>query len=382
MLEESISSLSSIRLPEVRYKNALVNDVALIGHVALSKKRETFSELSLEVLRPVKPMTAITSQSVGEINREFAGLVSYEFKPDGIRVQIHKVGEKVRFFDRKLKDISHLLPNLRQRIVDDIKMDSAVLEGELICRDAQGRPRPYDVLIGEMRSREMRTNSTPKTPLDLELFEVLHLNGQDLMDVVYNQRRKILSETSERIPLINQMQTNDPVEANEFFAKAIEHGYEGLIAKHLHSTYVPGIRTRFWAKIRESSNNLDLVIMSVYPPSRKGDTCEAYLLGSRDLRSNRFIPVAKCRKGLSSKERRWLNRRLESVTLERTGKGRFVLPRVVLEVSFKNIRRDLSLPGGYWLVSPKATRVRIDKSPKEIDSLQWIQRLAETNSDL
>ena len=165
-------------------------------------------------------------------------------------------------------------------------------------------------------------------------------------------------------------------EACSFYAEAINHGYEGLVAKHPYSIYVPGVRTRYWAKIRESPNNLDLVIMFVYSSSSDESKREAYLLGSNDLRTRQLVPVAKCSQGLSEDEKRWLSVRLEDVTLEKTNEGSTVLPRIVLEVSFRGIRRDPSTPGGYWIDSPTATRVRVDKSPKEIDSLQWVEKLA------
>lgn len=377
ILEESISDLSSIELSEVKRKNALVNDIALVGQVALSGEREDFSGLRLKILRPIKPMTAITAQSVEETNKEFNGLVSYEFKPDGIRAQIHKLGDQVRFFDRKLQNISHLLPVLTQIIVDNVEAENAVLEGELVCRGGRGELRPYNVLIGELRSREIRENSTPRIPIDLELFEVLYLDGQDMMDTVYTSRREVLSEIAGRIRVIRQIRTDDIVEAKSFYDEAIGSGYEGLLAKHLFSTYLPGVRTRFWAKIRASPNNLDLVIMLVYPDPNNSGRSETYLLGSRDLRTNRLVPVAKCGEGLSEDEREWLDMRLEKVTLDKTEKGWVILPRVVLEVSFEDINKDSSFPGGYWLDAPKAIRVRVDKSLREIDSLQWIERLAE-----
>ena len=377
ILEESISKLSSIDLSEVRHKNALVNDIALVGQAVLSEGKEGFSKLSLEVLRPIKPMTAVTAQSIGETIEEYRGLVGYEFKPDGIRAQIHKLKDKVRFFDRKLKDISHLLPHLAQKIVENIQAETAVLEGEVVSRDSQGKMIPYTELIGELRSRELGHDPTSQRSLDLELFEILLLNNQNLMGITYTRRRAVLTRISGRIQVISQIKTTDPNEAESFYSKAIKDGYEGVIAKHLYSSYIPGVRTKYWAKIRESPKTLDLVILFVYPPSKKEDTDQAYLLGSRDLRANRVIPVATCSEGLSADERRWLDKKLERVTLEETGKGRFVLPRVVLEVSFLKVKRCSSTPGGYWLDSPKAVRVRFDKSPMEIDSLQWIKKLAQ-----
>ncbi|UCD73287.1 MAG: hypothetical protein JSW01_01215 [Candidatus Bathyarchaeota archaeon] len=381
ILEKSISQLSSIELSEISRKNALVNDVALVGQVALSGEREDFSRLSLEILRPIKPMTAITAQSIEETNKEYSGFVSYEFKPDGIRVQIHKLGNQVRFFDRKLHDISHLLPVLTRTIVENVKAKNAVLEGELVCRDDRGELRPYSVLIGELRSREIGGNSTLRTPIDLELFEVLHLDGQDMMDTVYTSRRKMLLEISGRIKIIQQIRTDDPAKAESFYNDAIKSGYEGLLAKHLFSIYLPGVRTKFWAKIKESLKNLDLVIMFVHPDPNDSDRSESYLLGSRDLRTNQLVPITKCGEGLSEDERKWLDRKLEKVTLDRTDKGWFVLPGVVLEVSFEDINKDTSFPGGYWLDAPRAIRVRVDKSLREIDSLQWIERLAEEKND-
>ncbi len=377
ILEEAISKLSSIELSEIKHRNALVNDIALIGQAALSKGKESLSELRLEVLRPIRPMTAVTAQNIEETNKEYQGLVGYEFKPDGIRVQIHKSGDNVRFFDRKLRNISHLLPDLTRRIVDNIGVENAILEGEIIPRDSQGKPAPYSVLVGELRSRELGQSPTPGVFIDLELFELLFLDNQNLLGITYTCRRQILVETSGKIPVISQIQTADPREAESFYSKALENGYEGLLAKHLYSTYIPGIRTPFWAKIKESPKNLDLVITSVCPFLKRKNNGQVYLLSSRDLRTNRFIPVAECSEGLSTDERRWLDKKLEEVTLEETKKGSFVLPKIVLEISFKAISRVPSAPGGYWLDSPRAIRVRLDKSPREIDSLQWIKKLAE-----
>ena len=376
ILEESISTLSAIELSEVRRKNAIVSDVALVGKVALRKGREDFCKLSLEIFRPIKPMTAVVAQSLEEASKEYGELVSYEFKPDGIRVQIHKRGDRVRFFDRKLKDISPLLPDLARNIIDNIQEESTVLEGEVVAKDTRERLGPYSALMGELRSREMNRASTPKTHIDLELFDVLILDGRDMMSMTYNNRRGILSKISGETQVTSQIQIDDLDEAHSFYTEAIKHGYEGLVAKHPYSIYVPGIRTRYWAKIRESPNNLDLVIMSIFSPSEDKMKHETYLLGSNDLRTGQFVPVAKCCEGLSEDERNWLSMKLEEVTLEKTSEGSIVLPRIVLEVSFRSVKRNTSMPGGYWLESPVATRVRIDKSPKEIDSLQWVEKLA------
>ena len=215
-----------------------------IGEVAATIKTqgaEGLEKAGFSVFRPVKLMLAQTAQSVQEALAEHGGKSALEYKYDGARVQIHKQNGRVEVFSRRLTDVTQSLPEIVKIVEQNILAQSIIVEGEVISLDSVGFPIAFQHLMRRFRRVHGISGMAEKIPLTLYLFDILYLNGESLITQQYIQRRQILSQNAGKIPLTNQIVTDQPKQAEGFLKEAIVAGHEGLMAKKPDSPYAPGL---------------------------------------------------------------------------------------------------------------------------------------------
>ncbi len=321
-------------------------------------------------------MLAQTAQSVQEALDEHGGGSAFEYKYDGARVQIHKQGGEVCIFSRRLSDVTESLPEVVEAVKQNISAQSAIVEGEVISLDASGYPIAFQHLMRRFKRIRDVDSIAEKIPLTLYLFDILYLNGESIITKTYIMRRQLLSQKAGKIPLSEQIVTDQPNRAQAFFKEALTAGHEGLMAKKLDSPYTPGRRGKRWLKIKTILEPLDLVITAAeYGYGRRKGWLSDYYLAARDSATGEFLNIGKTFKGLTDTEIIELTQRLKESAITQDGHRVNVVPKIVVEVAYNEIQESPRYKSQMALRFARITRIRDDKSPEEADTVERVREI-------
>lgn len=378
LMELAVSRAFSLPHDLVRQAAMMTGDIGEVAAKAKARGREALSKLGFRVFHPIKPMLAQTAEDVAEAIREHGGATAFEYKLDGARIQIHKSGEDVRIFSRRLTDVTGSLPEIVDLVRREIKAKEAILEGEVIAVGKSGVPMPFQHLMRRFRRVRAIEEMVEKVPVQLYIFDLIYADGQSLIKIPYVERRKLLSEVAGVIPLTKQVITGDPKEAELFLDEALNKGHEGLVAKKMDSPYTPGVRGKRWFKIKRTLEPLDLVIVAAeYGYGRRHKWLSDYYLAARDAETGEFLIVGKTFKGLTDKEMIEMTKRLKRIAVKEEPRRVVVVPKIVVEVVYNEIQRSPKYTCGMALRFARIRRIREDKSPKEADTIQRLKEIYE-----
>ncbi len=339
----------------------------------LSVKVARSNDRSPAPMRPLKPMLAQPAPNVAEAFRMLGDGIALEHKIDGARVQIHCGEAGVRIYSRALNEITASLPEVVE-MASPLRARGAILDGEVIAIDAGGRPLAFQEVMrrfGRVRDIE---RLRLEQPVQLFVFDLIGLDGNLLIDAPYEERYAALSDvaTSAALARATRIVPSTVAEGNQFYARAIAEGYEGIVAKSLASTYMPGARGRGWMKIK-AARTLDLVIVAAdWGYGRRHGWLSNYHLAARDDRTGEFVEVGKTFKGLTDDDFRAMTDRLIALKTAENRGTVTVLPEVVVEVAYSDVQRSSQYAGGMALRFARIVGVRSDKSASEVDTIEAV----------
>ena len=375
VMEEAIAKASAIPLELISRAHMILGDLGEVAEKALFEGYSAIKNVKIVMFRPIKPMLAQKAESVKDALREHNWETAFEFKLDGLRAQIHKDGDKIKIFSRRLKDVTDSFPELVERVRQSIKAEEVVLEGEIIGVK-NGKPLPFQILMRRVRRVEEANKYRKLIPVDIYLFDVLYLNGEMLIDKPYEERRRILEGISGNIKLVPRIITRDPEEAQSFFEEAIKNGHEGLVAKKLDSRYEPGTRGKKWLKIKRTLEPLDCVIIAAeWGYGRRRKWLSDYYLAVRDEKTGEWFIVGKTFKGLTDEEFEEITKELLKVKIYESGRIVYVRPKIVVEVIYDEIQKSPKYKSGFALRFARISRIRWDKSPEDADTLDKVRKI-------
>jgi DNA ligase-1 len=376
LLIEAVSKAFNISADLVRRATMLAGEVGVVAEAARDGGEPAVNSLHLEPLRVIKPMLAAVASGVEEALAEHGGTSSFEYKLDGARVQIHILHGATRIWSRRLTDVTESLPDVVKLIRTNLGAHSAILEGEVVAIGRNGRPLPFQHLMRRFRRKHEIDRNIHRVPTQLYLFDLLYIDGESLIDRPYTERRRRLSELKNNLHLVENLVTNNVDEAKKLLSYAIELGHEGLVAKTLDGFYTPGTRGKKWLKIKQVMEPLDLVITEAeYGYGRRHEWLSDYTLSARDEESGKFMPLGKTFKGLTDQEIREMTARLKSLMITKRGRKIILRPEVVVEVAFNEIQESPKYESGMALRFARITRLRLDKSPNEADTITRVRSL-------
>jgi len=378
LMELAVSKAFDVPYETVRRASMLTGDIGEVASIAKVQGREGLSRLQFQVFRPIKPMLAQMAEDVNEAIKEHGGETAFEHKLDGARIQIHKSGNDVRIYSRRLTDVTDSFPEIMRLVREEVGAREAILEGEVIALGRDGSPLPFQHLMRRFRRVHNIEKMVKLIPAKLYVFDLIYLNGRSLTSYSYVERRKELKEIVGSIPLTKQMITSNPQEAERFLAEAIGEGHEGLMAKKLDSPYTPGVRGKRWFKIKKILEPLDLVIVAAeWGYGRRHNWLSDYYLAALEPETEEFLMVGKTFKGLTDEEIIKMTKRLKELSV-REERGRVVVvPRIVVEVAYNEIQKSPKYKCGMALRFARITRIREDKSPEDADTIQKVREIYE-----
>ena len=378
LMEQAVSKAFDVPLEKVQMASMIAGDVGEVAAIAKAKGAEGLSNVGFRVFKPVSLMLAQMANDVTEALKEHGGKTAFEYKYDGARVQIHKLGDGMKVFSRRLTDVTVSLPEISEIVKNNVKAEEVILEGEVIAVDKRGFPIPFQHLMRRFRRVHEIEDMAEEIPLQLYLFDILYLNKRSLISTPYVQRRQILGEKAGEIPLTTQLITDNLDEAEQFLQEAMNAGHEGLMAKKPDSPYTPGIRGKRWLKVKPVLEPLDLVIVAAeYGYGRRFEWLSDYYLAARDAKTGELLTVGKTFKGLTDAEIIEMTKRLKELTVKEERRKVIVVPKVVVEVMYNEVQRSPKYKSGMALRFARISRIREEKTVEEADTVQRVREVYE-----
>jgi DNA ligase-1 len=346
----------------------LSGDLTRTAEIAMSGGEDGLRAVGFELFRPILPMLASTAESAADAVSSF-DRASVEWKLDGIRIQIHRRGEEVRIYTRNLNEITHALPGIVEA-VRRLALEQAVLDGEAIWMADNG-PAPFQDTVAQIDA------DAPPEGISTFLFDLLHVDGEDLLDTPLDERAEKLEAIAShlRVPSIV---TSEPSEGERVLDESLAAGHEGVVVKDAGSLYAAGRRGKAWRKVKPVQT-YDLVVLGAeWGHGRRQGWLSNLHLGARDPRSGEFVMVGKCFKGLTDEVLEWQTKELLKRETDRRGIAVLVRPELVVEIALDGVQSSTRYAGGVALRFARVKRYRPDKRPEEADTIDDLRSLLRT----
>jgi len=372
MMLEAIADAAEVSPEVVRTAQSFLGNLGKVAEIALRGGAEELQSVALQILSPVKPMLASLATDFDEVLQEHGGQTAAEFKLDGARIQIHRLGDQIRVFTRRLSDVTASVPEVVE-VARDLKATSLVVEGETLAVDGQQKPLPFQELMRRFRRIHDVEALRKEIPLRLFLFDLLYLDGESWMARPYRERWDRLERLVPAPLLVSRLVSSDRVQLEAFLQQALRAGHEGLMAKNLESPYQSGKRGKLWFKIKPA-DTLDMVILAAeWGHGRRAGTLSNYWLGVRD--GDQWQMIGKTFKGLTDQQRLDLMERLLEIKTSEDSWVVHVRPELVVEVAYNEIQASPRYSSGYALRFARVVRIREDKGAIDADTYDRLKSL-------
>jgi DNA ligase-1 len=346
--------------------------VAPVAEAALTGGAPALSQFRLQVGRPVQPMLASTAPDVGEA-MDRLGEAAVEWKLDGVRVQVHRSGHDVSVWTRSLDDITSRVPEVVDAALA-LDVHEAVLDGEAIALRPDGRPRPFQQTGSRVMSRVDVAKARASAPLSTFLFDVLHADGEDVLDRPGRERAAALEAAVPEHLRVPRVVTATADEAGAVLDDAVRRGHEGVVLKSLDAPYEAGRRGTGWVKVKPR-HTLDLVVLAAeWGHGRRRGWLSNLHLGARDGAGG-YVMLGKTFKGLTDAMLAWQTERLQELAVDSNDWVVHVRPELVVEVAFDGVQTSPRYPGGMALRFARVLRHRPDKRPDEADTIDAVRAI-------
>jgi DNA ligase-1 len=319
-------------------------------------------------------MLASTAEDIATAMSGFVQ-ASVEWKLDGIRIQIHRRGEEVRIYTRNLNDITEPLPGIVEA-VGALPVEQIVLDGEAIGFGPDDTPSMFQDTVRGSRSAASGSridNEGSPEGIVTFLFDVLHVDGEDLLDTPLRERAATLERIAPHLRIPGVV-TSDPNEGERVLNDALDAGHEGAVVKDASSVYIAGRRGKAWRKVKPV-RTYDLVVLGAeWGHGRRKGWLSNLHLGARDPNDG-FVMVGKCFKGLTDNLLEWQTAELLKREVRREGIAVFVRPELVVEIALDGVQSSTRYPGGVALRFARVRRYRPDRNPKDADTIDDLRAL-------
>ncbi|MEH0842800.1 ATP-dependent DNA ligase [Micromonospora sp. CPCC 205711] len=389
LLADAIARAAEVPVAVVRRALLLAGDLRAVAVAALSGGAAALTAFGLQLGRPLAPMLAQSAPSVDAALDATGVPAVVDVKLDGIRIQVHRSGDDIAVFTRSLDDITPRVPEV-VAAVRALPGRELVLDGEAIGLDATGRPLPFQQTSSRAarRTTPSTTGRAPVAPAVLAaaettgttvltpyFFDLLHLDGADLIDLPGRERWAALAGAVDESLLVGRLEVDGPEQAGAAFAAALDAGQEGVVVKAPDAPYDAGRRGAAWVKVKPR-HTLDLVVLAVeWGSGRRQGWLSNLHLGARDPRTGEFVMLGKTFKGLTDELLRWQTERFLALAVERGDWVVRVRPEQVVEIAFDGVQTSSRYPGGMALRFARVVRYRDDKAAAEADTIDMVRAI-------
>jgi DNA ligase 1 len=355
-----------------------------ISKVSLLAKRNLLHTALIKPLSPISYMLADVMLTAEEIIKYYQKPLICEYKYDGIRAQMHKFGQEIRLFSRKLADVTNAFPELVNAAMAVRSLSSSdidfILDGEVMAFQ-NGKPLHFRELQKRLHKKNVTEQIMTEVPLVYVVYDIMYFNGENTIGKSIKERKEILSNISFKDPIINSTYrvVNSEQEIIAMFEKSRDIGHEGLVLKDPDSHYHPGKRGRYWVKLKKELDTIDaVVVIAEYGHGKRAGVLSDYTFAVRDdTDSNQLRTIGKAYSGLTDDEIFEMTKKLRSIMIKDEGYSITVKPEIVLEIAFDSIQKSNRHDSGFALRFPRIKNIREDKDVANIDTLQKVKQIYE-----
>src|SRR3989338_1118825 len=350
----------------------VTGDFGIVAELAKKGKMKAV----VMVNSPVRVMLADRAKDLKEAMDEFQE-AAIEKKYDGLRLQIHKDGNSIKIFSRRLDEVTRQFPEIAEWSRDNLAAKQCIVEGEAIAVDKEGRPKPFQVMSRRIQRKYDIEKTAKEIPVQVNLFDLIYFNSSYMEKPLkerWNKLKEILNETK-RFRLADHIETKDIEKADRFYKESLSEGQEGVIVKNLSAPYQPGKRVGYWLKVKEILEPLDLVVVG----AEWGEGKRARWLGSLILAAKKgehFVETGRMASGLTEEQMEGLTKKLRPLIISEEDKIVKVRPSIVIEVGYEEIQRSPKYESGYALRFPRLIKIRdpSDKGPEDINTVKDVEK--------
>ncbi|MDG6102075.1 ATP-dependent DNA ligase [Dactylosporangium aurantiacum] len=368
LLVDAVARASGVPIAQIRRALLLAGDLKTVAVDALTAGAEALEAYRLTVGRPLAPMLAQSAATATDALADTGTPAAADIKIDGVRIQVHRDGDRISVFSRSLDDLTARVPVVVEA-VRGLDVSSVVLDGEAVGVDDTGRAVPFQ----ETSSRAARRDGT--AVLQPFFFDILHLDGVDLLDEPASVRWAALERAVPAPLRVERTMLDTPEEAERVFAAAVAAGHEGLVVKSAAAPYDVGRRGSAWVKVKPR-HTLDLVVLAVeWGHGRRKGLLSNLHLGARDPETGGFVMLGKTFKGMTDEMLRWQTERLKALAVEESDWVVKVRPELVVEIAFDGVQTSPRYPGGVALRFARVLRYREDKRADEADTIDAVRAI-------
>jgi DNA ligase-1 len=375
---EALAKATNLPAERIRRAAMMAGGSTAIAQVVFEKGEAGLAQFDIQLFRPVQAMLAQSAEDVGSALAEL-GEAALEYKLDGARIQVHKSEDRVAVFSRAANDVTIAVPEVVEA-VRALPARDLILDGEVLSLTAQGRPQPFQVSMrrfGRKQDVERLAAQLPMTPF---WFDLVYLDGAPLVDEPQSRRFRELARLAPANNVVPHINTNRVERAEDFLARALESGHEGVMAKAVNSPYAAGARGQSWLKIKQA-RTLDLVVLAAeWGNGRRRGFLSNLHLGARDTEKGGFAMLGKTFKGLTDEMLVWQTAELLKLEVARDKYTVYVQPKLVVEIAFNDVQVSPRYVSGLSLRFARVKRYRADKTVAEADTFLAVQKFAIMNA--
>jgi DNA ligase-1 len=365
-VREAIAKAFAVDSALVEHAMQALNDMGEVARLAKIGP-EALHDVHITPFHPVRMMLA-QQGSIADMIKEH-GQIAAEFKYDGSRFQFHKKGNWAKMYSRRLEDVTGALPDVIQQLLGSTDHD-VILDGEVIAIK-EGKPMPFQSVLRRFRRRHDIADAQEAIEMVPNVFDILFLDGETLIDLPLTERRKKL-ESVVTMYIAPQVVSADPAVIAKTYEDALAAGHEGIMLKVPSSPYSPGQRGKNWIKIKPEVDTLDLAVIGAeWGEGKRAHVFGSFLVACQD--GGKLVPLSRVATGFSDEQLAEVYDLLKDNVIKKAGKEVTFEPSLVFEVGYAELQASQNYEGGFALRFPRFIRIRDDKDIPDIETLESIR---------
>lgn len=374
-VREAVAKAFGVDSSLVEHAQQALNDMGEVARLAKTGPA-ALEDVKITLFHPVRMMLA-QAGSIADMIEEH-GEIAAEFKYDGSRFQFHKKGNWARLYSRRLEDVTAALPDVIEQLMGATDHD-VILDGEVIAIK-DGKPMPFQSVLRRFRRRHDVAEAQEAIEMVPNVFDILYLDGETLIDLPFVERRKKL-ESVVKMYIAPQTVSSSQEIIEKTYNDALAAGHEGIMIKVPSSPYSPGQRGKNWIKIKPEVDTLDLAVIGAeWGEGKRAHVFGSFLVACQD--QGKLLPLSRVATGFSDEQLAEVYDLLKDTVERKAGKEVTFEPTLVFEVGYAEIQASVNYEAGFALRFPRFIRIRDDKDIADIETIESIraryQRQANT----
>ncbi len=356
--------------------------------ILLAKKGIShLKKVEIEIGKPIKVMLYQKASDLKDAFDIVGRPAAIEYKYDGFRMQIHKKNGKVKLFTRRLEDVTKQFPDVVSVVEKHIKGDNFILDSEVIGIDPKTKKwRPFQEISQRIKRKYGIHEMIKDLPVMVNVFDVIEFDNKDMLSEPFKKRRELIEKIVDFVPdklqVAKQIVTGDIKKAEEFYKEALAKGNEGVMVKSLESEYKPGSRVGYGVKVKPVMETLDLIIVGAeWGTGKRAHWLSSFDIACLDPETGEYVGIGKVGTGIKELEEsegatfEEMTKLLKPYIIHEEGKHVTIKPKLVVEVNYEEIQKSPTYKSGYALRFPRLVRIREDRRPDEISTIDVVEHL-------